>query len=36
MIVELASKGSKTEVDACPLDGNIHSLTEVPLEGPIR
>jgi hypothetical protein len=26
-----ASKGSKTVVDACPPDGNIHFLTKVPL-----
>lgn len=33
MIVELASKGSKAVVDACPLDGELYEFPYLPLRG---
>jgi hypothetical protein len=33
MITGFVSEGSKTAVDACPLDGNIHYLTKLPMRG---
>jgi hypothetical protein len=33
VIARLASDGSKTAVDVCSLDGNIHFLAKVPLRG---